>query len=341
MVAVIRSIYDIYKRLPDEDAARDFLEEMIWTEGRFCPHCGSLDSRPLRGKSTRPGLYQCAERECRRQFTITTKTPMHATKLDLRTWVLAIFLVLNSSKGMSSVVLARHLGVTQKTAWRIGHALRQMMDTEGGTGGRLTGVVEVDEAFVGGAPRYQKGVKNKRGRGCKKQLVLVAAGRGGGVRAARIASAAGATIEPVMTRWITPESTLMTDGNPTYKKIGRGFQAHHTVKHSAKQFHDPATGAHINTAEAFSGYVERARVGVYHRITGQHTQRYLDELAWRWNRRQSFQKTRKNGTTHCVWKPLPVMTLMRDLLSKAVGSQVRRSSNYGLTLVSRSASFGG
>lgn len=330
MTVVIRSVRDIYTLLRTEEDARCFLETLLWPEGRLCPHCGSAESTALRGSSVRPGLYQCRQRACRRQFTVTTRTPMHATKLELRTWILAFFLVLNASKGISSVVLARHLGITQKAAWRIGHAIRELMASEGASSERLTGIVEVDEAFVGGAPKYRKGVKNKRGRGTKKQIVLVAATRTGQARAARVPSGRAVDIRPVLNRWTDPSSTtLMSDRGSTFRAIGRGYQAHHAVKHSAKQFVNTATGAHINTVEAFSGYVERARVGVWHRLTGAHVQRYLNELCWRWNRRQSSTRITANGGRHIVWKPLPLMDLMRELLSNAVGRQIRRSSTYG------------
>jgi hypothetical protein len=100
------SLDKLRKQFPDEGACRRFLEEAIWPEGRFCPHCGSLRSGPIHGRTARPGLYQCCEPECRRQFTVTTKTPLHATKLPLWKWVLAIYFMLESSKGVSSVIMA-------------------------------------------------------------------------------------------------------------------------------------------------------------------------------------------------------------------------------------------
>jgi hypothetical protein len=145
----------------------------------------------------RPGLYQCIERQCRSQFTVTTRMPLHATKLDLRTWIAAMFLVLTSSKGISSVVMSRILGVNQKTAWKLGHAIREMMDDRQGIAGRLSGVVEVDEAFVGGKPKFCHGVKNKRGRGTGKPIALVAAARNGQARAVLIPNTQGRTMKPI------------------------------------------------------------------------------------------------------------------------------------------------
>ena len=116
MITELKSIPDIWKRMPSEMHARRFLEGIIWPTGRHCPHCGSVASSSLNGRTCRPGLYQC--RDCRLQFTVTTLTPMHGTKLDLRIWICAMFLVLTSSKGISSVVMARLLGVNQKTAYK-------------------------------------------------------------------------------------------------------------------------------------------------------------------------------------------------------------------------------
>ena len=116
MITELKSVRDVWKKMPTERHARLFLENAIWGDDRFCPHCGSLSSRPLRGASVRPGLYQCIERECCSQFTVTTRTPLHATKLDLRTWIAAMFLVLTSSKGISSGRDVAHFRRKQKTA---------------------------------------------------------------------------------------------------------------------------------------------------------------------------------------------------------------------------------
>lgn len=344
-ITSLNSVADIAKKMPTEDAARRFLEQMIWGESRFCPHCGGFRSTALRGEKHRAGLYQC--NDCRGQFSITTKTPLHSTKLELRTWVEAIYIVLNSSKGVSSVVLARMIGVTQKTAWKMGHAIREMMYAAGDSK-LLSGIVEVDEAYVGGAPKYKAGQTNPRGKGTKKQPVLVAIERGGEVRAAIMDGTSSADIQPLVESWIDKASTLMTDSNHAYRSIGKTFAAHHYVKHGAKEFANPTTGAHINTAEAFSAFVERARVGVYHRITGYHTQRYLNDLTWRWNHREAHigEKITKSGkaTPHIRWKPLPVIEMMRALLRKAPGREMRRSSNYGIewpNAAEHAALFGG
>ena len=338
MITEFKSLQDIAKKLPTQRHARLFLESAIWAGGRFCPHCGSLRSGAIRGGSVRPGLYQCAERECRRQFSVTTKTPLHATKLDLRVWISAMFLVLTSSKGISSVVMARLLGINQKTAWKIGHAIRELMDDRDGLAGRLAGIVEVDEAYVGGKPKRRHGVKNKRGRGTSKPAILVAVSRNGQARATLVPDTKTRTLEPILRGWIEPGATLVSDGNSVYPRITAAFAGHLSVRHNAQQYACPKTGAHINTAEAVNSVVKRAVIGVYHRLDRKHMQRYLDEILWRWNHRAPETKITmrrsKSGLTTSrettLWKPLPVVDQMRGLLCMAVGRELRRTPQWGL-----------
>ena len=154
-------------RFPDEHACREFFESIIWQYGRRCPHCDCEKSYRLSGQSSRPGLYECGW--CKQQFTVTTHTPMHSTKLPLWKWLLVMYYMVNSSKGVSSVYLAKWVGISQKSAWKLGHAVRQMMAPGDETVPALSGIVELDEKYVGGKPRYEEGVKHKRGKGTEKQ----------------------------------------------------------------------------------------------------------------------------------------------------------------------------
>ncbi len=152
------------KHFPDEDACRKFFETVLWKQGRSCPRCLSMKSYPLKSRN---GLYECAQ--CKRQFTVTCQTPMHSTKLPLWKWILAMFLMANSSKGISSICLGKWIGISQKSAWKIGHAIRKMMDPGDELFPALNGIVELDEKYVGGKPRYKKGVVHPPGKGTKKQ----------------------------------------------------------------------------------------------------------------------------------------------------------------------------
>ena len=190
---------------------------------------------------------------------VTTRTPMHVTKLDLRIWICAMFLVLTTSKGISSVVIARLLGVNQKTAWKMGHAIREMMDDRNGELLPLEDIIEVDEAYVGGAPKSLSGAKNPRGQGTGKPMVFVAASRDGQARALVVPDDKRATPEPVLLEWIDPATTrLMTDGSTSYPGLGKTMADHQYVIHSKGQYANPETGAHVNTTEAVISQVQRS-----------------------------------------------------------------------------------
>jgi hypothetical protein len=122
----------------------------------------ALAGRDMGRYRAQPGLYQCSNGARRFQFTATTRTPLHATKLRLSIWLKALWLILQSDKGLSSIRLAEALGVSQPTAWRIGHALRLMLARENPLGG----TVEIDEFFLGGRPK-KKPDEPPPGRGRK------------------------------------------------------------------------------------------------------------------------------------------------------------------------------
>lgn len=127
MLTAIQTVDEMVVAFGDERQCRRVLEALVWPNGRICPACGYKKTIPIAGRDmgrrrARPGLYQCSSGECRFQFTATTHTPLHSTKLPLSTWFKGLWLMLQSDKGMSSVRLAEALGVSQPTAWRMGHA---------------------------------------------------------------------------------------------------------------------------------------------------------------------------------------------------------------------------
>jgi len=152
-LAEIATVDDMVEAFADEDQCRRLVEAMVWPRGRICPACGFRKSVALAGRDVgrkaRPGLYQCSNGECRFQFTVTTRTPLHSTKLPLRVWLTGLWLILQSDKGLSSVRLAEAIGVSQPTAWRMGHALRLLVTREQ----PVAGTVEIDDVYVGGSPR--------------------------------------------------------------------------------------------------------------------------------------------------------------------------------------------
>lgn len=156
----------------------------------------------------------------------------------------------------------------------------------------------------------------------------------GEARATLLPAPTTAAVRDIVEAWIDPSSTLMTDANKIYRKIGTGFAAHHSVNHSKKRFYDKTTDSHINTAESFGSQIERALIGVYHRLSPEHLQRYLDEIAWHWNRREFVRKiAHSQGSStrgHNIWQPVPVLEKMTELLRNGRGRQIRRSRTFGI-----------
>jgi transposase-like protein len=168
VLAGIRTVDQMVAAFQDEERCRQLLEAMVWPRGRLCPKCGYKNSIALAGRDVgrraRPGLYQCSSGGCRFQFTVTTRTPLHSTKLPLRVWLTGLWLMLQSDKGISSVRLADAVGVSQPTAWRMGHVLRLLVGREH----QLDGTIEMDEFYIGAGPR-QSADRPHLGRGRKGQ----------------------------------------------------------------------------------------------------------------------------------------------------------------------------
>jgi transposase-like protein len=245
----ITTVTEMVAAFRDEERCRRVLEAMIWPRGRICPACGCKDSTALAGRDVgrraRPGLYQCSNRECRFQFTVTTRTPLHSTKLPLRVWLTGLWLILQSDKGISSVRLAEAIGVSQPTAWRMGHALRLLVTGEH----QLNGTVEIDEFYIGGSPRKDAD-RPHLGRGRKGQprttktpaLAVVqrpaeiAEGAAAGEARARVvADLSEREARRVLSEHVDVTTDLMSDEGKAFVSVGEAFSAHDTVRHSERE----------------------------------------------------------------------------------------------------------
>lgn len=322
------NISEFRNQFPDEDTCRQYLEKAIWHQGRICPHCNNKKSWPLSGASTRKGLYECSG--CGKQFTVTTKTPLHSTKLPLKTWLMAMYFMVNSSKGVSSVFLAKWIGVRQKTAWKVGHAIRAMMKAHGNAIAPLDGIVELDEKYLGGKPRFEHGVVHPRGKGTSKSCIHVAVKRHGEAKAEVVNSDSYADLAPRVAAVVSPDAHVMTDQLSTYKAIGKEYSAHDSVNHGSKEF--SRDGIHVNTAESFNAVLERAKQGVFHYLSKRHLTRYVGEIQFRWNNRDPIKKIAKNGISKIVMRAKPILEQLNNVLRFAVGTQLRRTRYGGIAI---------
>ena len=271
----------------DEHAAYEYVEARIWPNGPVCPHCGNADPariRLMQGATTRIGTRQC--NECRKPFTVKVGTIFEASHVQLRLWLQAIHLVCSSKKGISANQLHRILGVTLKTAWFIGHRIREAMRSGdlapmGGSGS----IVEVDETYIG----RKQGMVTARTGGKHKNAVLTLVERGGSARSFFVENVSKAEIIPVVRENIARESHIMTDESGIYNRIGDEFAAHGKVDHKREEYAytDRVTGTLIstNTVEGYYSIFKRGMKGVYQHCQEKHLHRYLAEFDFRYSNR--------------------------------------------------------
>lgn len=263
-----------------DDSAREYLEAVRWPDGPVCAHCGETERvKRLEGKSHRAGLYQCYA--CKDQFTVTVGTVFEKSKVPLRKWLVAWYMLCSSKKGISALQMQRMLGIgSYRTAWfmmhRIRYALRDPVfaDKLGGGGG----TVEADETYVGGKVKGM-GRAYKR----NKMPVVSLVERGGRVRSRSVAKVTGKTLKRALDEHLDPSAHLMTDDLAGYRKLGKRCASHRTVNHSAGEY---ARGdAHTNTVEGFFALFKRGVHGTFHHIGHKYMDQYLAEFDFRYSHR--------------------------------------------------------
>jgi transposase-like protein len=217
------------KHLQDENAAYAWVEAQIWPNGPVCPHCESTERiSKMKGEATRKGLYKCYA--CRKQFRVTVGTIFEKSHVPLHLWLQAFYLIAGSKKGISSNQLHRTLGVTLKTAWFMGHRIREAMRTGslvppmGGEGE----VVEADETIFGRASTHPKGPA--RGKGFKnsqhKNVILSLVERDGEVRSYHVAGSTVNEVMPIVNENVAKETAMMTDKAALYRRQLQSFASH-------------------------------------------------------------------------------------------------------------------
>jgi transposase-like protein len=272
----------------DEAKARKWLESHLWADGRICGYCGTVDnSTPL---PTREGFYQCNAPECRKQFTVMVGTLFERSHIPLNKWLLVAFLMCSSKKGISTHQLHRMIGVSYKSTWFMTHRLREAM-RDGKFTGPLGGegkIVEADETWIGGKERNKHvGKRNKKNiGGAGKEPAFALVERGGKVRSFHVPEVNGKTLRPILVAQVSRKSSLMTDEGGQYFHVGKEFDRHETINHSADEY--VRGDAHTNTIEGYFSILKRGIIGTYHHVSQQHLKRYLAEFDFRYNERSAL-----------------------------------------------------
>jgi transposase-like protein len=264
------------------EAAREYLEGLRWGGERVCPHCGTVNESFATKK---PGVYRCRTKECRKDFSVTTKSVMESSHIKLNVWLQAFFLMSSSKKGVSAHQLHRTLGCTYKTAWFLAHRIREAMRSGGllPPMGGPGGVVEADETYIG----RLKGQPKRRGGGTHKNTVLTLVERGGAARSFHIDTATIAQVAPIIRANISREARLMTDEANIYPEVGTDFAGHDAVNHGEKEYVRYSADGVIttNTVEGYYSIFKRGMKGVYQHCSEKHLHRYLSEFDFRYSNR--------------------------------------------------------
>jgi transposase-like protein len=272
------------RQFHNEEAAFAYVEARLWPNGPVCRHCGETARiGRLKGKTTRPGLYKCYA--CRKPFTVRMGTVFESSHVPLRIWLQAIYLMCSSKKGISTRQLQRTFGGSMKTAWFLGHRIREAMTVLGmadtGPLGGANQVVEADETYVGGK------AKNRKNHIPPKATVLSLVERGGRVRSFHVPNVTAETLRPVIVSQVDKATYLMTDESPVYPAIGSQFAGHGSVNHSAEEY-VRAYFWHTNTVENYFSIFKRGVFGCYFHVSQSHLHRYAAEFDFRYNYREKL-----------------------------------------------------
>ncbi len=288
MLKQFKTLADLYHTFSDNQVALDHFKSIRWRDGEFCPYCGHDKVYTLKANR-----YQCVQ--CRNTFSILVGTIFENTKLPLKVWFGAIWLITNHPKGIASTTLARDLGITQKSAWFVLHRLRHAARTQS-FNAPLSGTVEVDETYVGGKGynRHKSERRKRKGKAgvVNKTPVIGAVERGGDV-VARVAKFGVSEAEYFIKGVVSPTADLIvTDAHPAYAAI-TGLPQHEMVNHHAGEYVRGV--AHTNTIESVWALLKRQIVGTHHWVSPKHLDQYVSEMTWRMNCRDMTPQERINA----------------------------------------------
>ena len=274
------SLIQIADYFSSEEICREAVAQQRWGEGKaVCPYCGSTHCHMCKD-----GRYIC--KGCQRKFSVLVGTIFENTKLPLRKWFMAMYLISSHKKGVSSLQIMRDINVTQKTAWFMLHKIRGLYGQSDST--VLCDEVEIDEMYLGGreANKHQdKHVAGTQGRSTKtKTPIFGMQQRNGNVVAMKVEDTKGATLMPIVSQFVESGSTTYTDEANIYHKLTENGYEHLFVNHSQREY-VRANDIHTNGIEGFWAHFKRVIFSTYHCVSKDYVQRYIDEQVYRWNTR--------------------------------------------------------
>lgn len=275
-----KSVFDA-PQFQTEEAAFAYVEAHLWPHGPVCPHCKeTVRVGRLNGKTTRPGLCKCYA--CKKPFTVRMGSIFESSHLPLHLWLQVIHLFCASKKGISTRQIQRMLQCSMKTAWFLGHRIREAMRERHGIFtpplGGAGKVLEADETFI-----HRDASKKLAGPGPSFPVMSLVE-RGGKVRSFHVANVDASNLHPILARHASKASRFFSDGSPIYRGIGWNFADYAWVDHSREEYvnkQDPTI--HTNTVEGHFSILKRGIYGVYQHVSEPHLKRYLSEFDFRYN----------------------------------------------------------
>ena len=283
-----------------EEKAVAFFETHRWGDSPACPRCGGTDVYKMTVRNNpelREKNYRWRCRDCKQMHSVRTGLILEETRLPLRTWAYAFWKACASKKGVSALQISRECEISYKSALFLMHRIRFAMAEDHGSAPKLSGIVEVDEAWIGGVPRHRMRshvdpvtgeVRRYLSRSKverSKTPIMALVERGGRVRVRHIDRVHRGTLGSAIRELVEHGSRIHTDENPSYNHLDRSTQyRHETVNHTAKEYvrGDVTT----NTVEGFFSLIKRGVYGTFHSVSKHHLHRYLAEFEFRYNTRK-------------------------------------------------------
>ncbi len=268
------STFQLFEMFPDQEAARVYLEGRLWPNGTKCPVCGTGDRITAR----KDGYYRC--NQCKEDFTVRTGTIFERSHVPLHKWIYAMYLLVTARKGISSMQLAKEIGITQKSAWFV---LQRLREACGDNLAVLRGIIEIDEMFVGGKESNKHADKKlpNGGRGPDgKAIVLGMRERGGKTKAMPVPDRTRHTLSVAIHNTVEVGSTIHTDEHTGYARLNKDYK-HETINHKHGEY--VRDGVTTNSIESVWAVMRRGLHGVYHHASPKHLHRYVDEFTFRLN----------------------------------------------------------
>lgn len=281
-----KSLQEVVIRFSDEKVCESYLEQLRWNGSPECPHCGC--SKVYKLASVKQP-YKCGDRFCGKKFSVRIGLIFEASNIPLSKWFIAIYLVTNHKKGISSLQLGRDLNITQKSAWHMIHRIREMMRVKSPV--MMDNIVEIDEVYIGGK---MKNKHNKIRAQYKEAYMSGHAGNKVGVMGlverskksvtVKVIDSTKQTLKEMIADHVQPSATVITDSLMAYRGLAASFANHEIIHHEKNEF--VRGEIYTNTVEGFFSLLKRSIFGIYHQCSHKHLSRYCDETAYRYNTRE-------------------------------------------------------